>query len=286
MTAARTAYESLEPFHVLAYFNPGMGDALKDTGVDPSSFYLGARGAPLGDCAPEVVISTFYNFAPATVTAGWATARSAGLQKIADRRFAMLDASLRDILGDLADNPEITELADGFGRLASDLPLGGRALAAAWSTSTPPNGNDLLRLWNNVAILREWRGDNHISVLVGHGLDGIDACTFHESTLLDPTIRRRAMGRRLTQLTRGWSDTDWEASVDRLVARGIAERTDDGHRLTADGAALYDDIEAATDALGENVWSAPGADDLVARMRPYVKAVIDAGVLPGTKKKA
>jgi hypothetical protein len=94
------------------------------------------------------------------------------------------------------------------------------------------------------------------------------------------------MGRRLTQLTRGWSDADWEASVDRLVARGIVERTDDGHRLTADGAALYDDIEATTDALGENVWSAPGADDLVARMRPYVKAVIDAGVLPGTKKRA
>ncbi len=286
MTAARTAYESLEPFHVLAYFNPGMGDALKDTGVDPSSFYLGARGAPLGDCAPEVVISTFYNFSPATVRTGWATARAAGLQKIADRRFAMLDSSLRDILGDAADNPEIAELADGFGRLAADLPLCGRALASAWATSTPPDGNDLLRLWNNIAILREWRGDNHIAVLVVHGLDGIDACTFHEATLLDPTIRRRAMGRRLTQLTRGWPDEEWEASVDRLAERGIVERTDDGHRLTADGAALYDDIEATTDALGEQVWSAPGADELVARMRPYVKAVIDAGVLPGTKKKA
>ena len=54
---------------------------------------------------------------------------------------------------------------------------------------------------------------------------------------------------------------------------------------TADGAAVYDDIEATTDALGESVWSVPGASDLVTRTRPLVKAVLDAGVLPGTKKK-
>ncbi|GEE00236.1 hypothetical protein nbrc107696_46110 [Gordonia spumicola] len=283
MTAARTAYDSLEPFHVVAYFNPGIGAALADTGLDPHAFYLGGRGAPLGDAAAEVVASTFYNFSPALVSTGWAAARDVGLEKVAERRYLMLDEVLRHILGDDADNPEIAELADGFGRLAEGLPLGGRALAAAWSATTPPDGNNLLSLWNNIAILREWRGDNHIAVLVLHGLDGIDACTFHEATLPDPTIRRRVMGRRMTQLTRGWSDEQWEASIDSLVERGIAERTDDGHRLTSDGAALYDDIEATTDALGETVWA--GAGDLIARMRPYVKAVIDAGILPGTTKR-
>ncbi|MFZ2242221.1 MAG: hypothetical protein WAV90_22120, partial [Gordonia amarae] len=57
------------------------------------------------------------------------------------------------------------------------------------------------------------------------------------------------------------------------------------HRLTADGAATYDDIEAETDALGETVWSAPGLADALTRARPYVKTIIDAGVLPGTRKK-
>ena len=51
-SAARLAYDTLEPFHVVAYFNPGLGDAFRDTGLDPHAFYVGARGAPLGSCAP------------------------------------------------------------------------------------------------------------------------------------------------------------------------------------------------------------------------------------------
>ena len=45
----------------------------------------------------------------------------------------------------------------------------------------------------------------------------------------------------------------------------------------------YDDIEATTDAAGESVWA--GSEDLIERTRPIVKAVIDAGVLPGTRNK-
>lgn len=95
----------------------------------------------------------------------------------------------------------------------------------------------------------------------------------------------------MIKFTRGWSDADWESSVDRLVAAGLAERTGTpnalgvAHRLTADGAATYDDIEAETDALGETVWSAPGLADALTRARPYVKTIIDARVLPGTRKK-
>ena len=63
-SVARLAYETLEPFHILAYFNPGLGPAQKDTGLDGHAFYVGARAAPLGPCAPEVVTSTFYNFNP------------------------------------------------------------------------------------------------------------------------------------------------------------------------------------------------------------------------------
>ncbi|WP_132992851.1 SCO6745 family protein [Gordonia zhaorongruii] len=284
MSAARKAYEALEPFHVLAYFNPGLGDAHADTGVDPHAFYLGARGAPLGDCSAPVVISSFYNFAPDLVTAGWERARAAGLGSIADRRFEMLDEQLRAILGERADDPEIPELADAFGHLAEGLPFGGRPLAAAWAATRAPEDNHLLRLWTNVAVLREWRGDNHIATLVLHGLEALDAVTFHEATLPDPNVHRRVLGREMVKLTRGWSDADWDASVDRLVDRGLAERISDGHQLTADGAAVYDDIEATTDALTEQAWSVPEVDNLLSRIRPYVKSVIDAGVLPGTRK--
>lgn len=74
--------------------------------------------------------------------------------------------------------------------------------------------------------------------------------------------------------------------MDRLVERGLAERTDDGHRLTAAGAALYDDVEATTDALGEQFWARPELDDALQAIRPYVKAVIDAACCRGRPGKA
>ncbi|MFT4044954.1 MAG: hypothetical protein QM673_17470, partial [Gordonia sp. (in: high G+C Gram-positive bacteria)] len=283
-SAARRAYETLEPLHVLAYFNPGLKAAQHDTGLTPYAFYIGARGAPLGECAPNVVVSSFYNFAPGMVTQAWRQARDVGLARVAARREQMLDEQLRTILGDLVTDPVIATAADRFGALAAGLAFSGRPLAAAWASAAVPEPAHL-RLWHNVTILREWRGDNHIAVLINSGLDGIDALTFHESTLPDPTVRRRVLGRDRSLLTRAWTPGDWDDSVDRLVGRGLAERTEDSHRLTPAGAVLYDEIEAATDALGERVWSSPGVDELLADIRPFVKAVIDAGVLPGTRKR-
>ncbi|RPA57516.1 hypothetical protein EF294_18140 [Gordonia oryzae] len=282
---ARRAYETLEPFHILAYFNPGLGAAHQATGLNPHAFYVGARGAPLGECAPTVVTSAFFNFAPASIAKSWPKAVACGLERVSQARWTMLDEQLRTILGERADDPEIARLADVFADAGRTLPYTGRPLAAAWAESPAPTAAHL-RLWHAVAILREWRGDNHIAALVVNGLNGIDAAVFHEATLPDPTVRRRSMGREMTLLTRGWSDQDWEASVDRLVDRGLAERAGDGHRLSAAGAALYDDVEATTDALGEQLWAHTELDDALKAIRPYVKAVIDAGVLPGTTRKS
>ncbi|MDL9938382.1 hypothetical protein QSJ18_16650 [Gordonia sp. ABSL1-1] len=284
-SAARTAYETLEPFHILAYFNPGLRSAQADLGLDPYALYFGGRAAPLGACSHPVVTSTFYNFEPGLVARSWDAVLAAGLDRVAARRDAMLDEQLRTILGaGIADDPQIADLADAYTELAGRVPLSGRPLAAAWAGVTLPD-TPHLRLWYAIAILREWRGDNHIATLVGSGLNGIDAIVFHEATLPDPTVTRRIMGRPMAQLTRGWDDDAWEAAVDRLVAAGLAEREGDRHRLTPDGAALYDDIEAATDALGESLWSTAGIDEVLTRTRPLVKAVLDAGVLPGTTRK-
>lgn len=281
---ARLAYETLEPFHVLAYFNPGLSDAQEDTGLDAHAFYVGARGAPLGDCSAPVVISSFYNFAPDLITTAWTAAQATGLEKVARRREQMLDTVLSEILGEKVDDPQIADLAGRYRDIAADLPFGGRALAAAWAATTPPD-EPHLALWHAIAVLREWRGDNHIAVLVTHGLDGLDAAVFHEAQLPDSSIRRRILGRKLTQLTRGWSDEQWDASVDRLVHRGLATRTDDAHQLTEAGLDLYRTIEAETDAISGRAWTGANVESMLEDTRPYVKAVIDAGVLPGTRKK-
>lgn len=281
-SAARLAYETLEPFHIIAYFNPGLKSAQQDTGLSGYSFYVGARGAPFGPCTSSVIASAFYNFNVELIAKSWAAAVDAGLDRVHERRNQMLDDSLRDILGDSVDDASLDELASAYYELAAGLPLGGRPLAAAWSTAPKPD-TARLRLWHAVAILREWRGDNHIAALALHGLNGFDAAVFHESQLPDPTIRRRTLGKRILLLTRGWSEEEWEDSVDRLVDAGLVERVEDGHRLTPSGAATYDDIEATTDAVGESIWV--GTDDLLERTRPVVKAVIDAGILPGTRSK-
>ena len=56
--------------------------------------------------------------------------------------------------------------------------------------------------------------------------------------------------------------------------------------MTEAGTALDRHIEERTDAMASAVWkTVPDAEQLITSARPYVKAVIDAGFLPGTKKR-
>ena len=207
-SAARTAYETLEPLHVLAYFNPGLRSAWSDLGIDGTAFYVGARAAPMGPCAPAVVTAAFYNFSPALIETAWRAAVDRGLPAIAARRDQMLDEQLRAILGDRVDDPFLTESASRYAGLAAGLPTGGRALAASWAAATPPDGPAHVQLWHAIAVLREWRGDNHLAALLLHGLDGIDALTFHEAQLPDAQVRVRRLGKRLSLATRGFTEQD------------------------------------------------------------------------------
>ncbi|MBA4021296.1 MAG: hypothetical protein C0482_02940 [Gordonia sp.] len=282
---ARAAYETLEPFHVLAYFSPEIKGACADTGLDFHGWYVGARGAPLGPCDASVVAAAFFNFSPAVVTPGWDAAKAVGLDVVDARRYQMLDETLRPILGDRIADPALDELADRYAEKAATLPMGGRPLAAAWAASTPPT-QPHVRLWHSIAIIREWRGDAHIAALVIAGLDRLEALVLHESPHPDPTLRRRALGKKLVMITRGWSDDDWDAAVERLVARGLLERTETGEAMTAAGGELYDHIEDLTDDAAAAAWAGDSkSEELLSATKPFVKAVIDSGVLPGTKKK-
>jgi hypothetical protein len=282
---ARRAYETLEPYHVLAYFNPGLQDAQAELELDAQAFYVGARAAPLGETVPAVVTATFFNFAPATIERSWQAAVAAGLAEIADRRYAMLDEQYRTILGDAV--AQIAPLLPEYQAMIAELPLSGRPLGAAWAATDLPDAPHL-ELWRHLAVLREWRGDNHIAELVRHGFTGLQAGVFHEAQLPDPTVRRRVLGRRFFQLSRGWTDTDWDAAVLALTDRGLleprADSSTDPDRLTSAGFDLYREIEAGTDEITGAALGA-GFGDLIERTRPFVKPVIDAGVLPGTRKR-
>lgn len=281
---ARSFYTTSEPFHITAYFNPLLQSAADDNGLDGHGWYVGSRAEPLGPTAGSVVAAAFYNFNPALVERVWPLAVEAGLAKIAERRWAVLDTVLGDALGPLATDPKLVEIGNRLRDIGDTAVFAGRTLSSAWHSSERPEVPHLA-LWHSIAVIREWRGDGHLTALVDAQLDPTEAVVFHEALHPDPKSRR-TLGKRITQLTRQWSDDEWDAAAERLVSRGLITRTDKGEALSEAGVDLDTHIETRTDVLASSIWRAvPDAEDLITSLRPYVKAVLDAGFLPGTKKK-
>ena len=281
---ARAAYNTFEPFHITAYFNPELGSAYEDTGLDGHAWYVGARAAPMGPCAPSVVAAAFYNFNPELVERAWPAAVAVGLDTVSDRRWALLDSVLGTALGSLSADPALATLAGRLGDIGDTASFAGRPLAAAWHSVARPEVPHLA-LWHSITVLREWRGDGHLAALVDAELGSVEAAVFHEATRPTPQRGRRALGKRITQLTRQWSESEWGSAAERLATRGLLTISAEGETLTETGVALDQHIEDRTDVMASAVWKdVPDAEQLITSARPYVKAVIDAGFLPGTKK--
>ncbi len=279
---AQTAYQTLEPYHLVTYFTPHTAAAAEAAGVGGRAWYLGTRGGPLGEVPASVIGAAFFNFNPAMIERAWPKAVAAGLPAIAGHRDTMVDTTLRECLGDRVTDLELAELAVRFGDLADSAPTAGRVLGAAWQ-SLPRYGTPHLDLWRATSVLREWRGDAHVAALTVAGLSRVEALVLHEAH--DPRgVRKRTQGRDAVLFIRAWDRSDWDAAVATLAARDLV--SDDGTTLLPAGCALYDELEALTDDASAAHWSSiPDAADLLLRARPYVKAVIDAGILPGTRKK-
>jgi hypothetical protein len=118
-------------------------------------------------------------------------------------------------------------------------------------------------VWRDGDRLREYRGDAHIAVWAGDGLDPIEIGLLTEpywGLPLKSYIRSRA-----------WNDEQLDAGIDRLRSRGLLG--DDG--LTGDGRTLREGIEDRTDhALRDAI--AAVADDLAeldALLAPWGAAV-------------
>jgi len=280
---ARAAYETLEPLHVVAYFNPYLRDAAHEAGLSQLALYTGARGGPLGDCAAEVVAAAFFNFNPESIEQEWQRARSVGLAEAMAVRERTVDRTLREVLGDAVTSPELARVAADLRHVTDDLPLVGRPLSAAWAALPWPSAPHL-ELWHATALLRESRGDGHIAALVTSGLDPVEALVLHEAEHPDPKVRRRLLGKTGLLQTRRWSELQWAHAAERLQDRGLLQLGTEA--MTAQGAALFDALEDQTDDAAAAVWSERrDADELLGRARPFVKTVIDAGVLPGTTRR-
>jgi hypothetical protein len=254
--------------HRLVYFVPEAAEEYGALGVNGQGGYFASRSAPMGAIPPEVIIATFYNFSPLAVTSAmpgvWETASPASLQAA---RFRVVQRAL-DRVGVEVSDEQIGEARALVDSVVAGLDLAGKPLAAGNAAVALPD-DPLVALWQQVTVLREWRGDAHIALLVTNEVGPCECLVLQVGSGRFPL--------RLVQLTRRWDETQWSGAIARLGDRGWAAA--DGS-LTPAGVEARNQIEADTDRLCEAIWAPigdTGAARLTALIAPIHAAVDAAG---------
>jgi hypothetical protein len=185
----------------------------------------------------------------------------ASVDQVLEARLAGAVTALRAVL---PPEPERwTAAADLMEAAVLAAVTAGRALGAA-NAALPRPADPLARVWHAATVLREHRGDGHVSALVGAGLDGCQALVLRDAL---------HGGREQMQPARGWTDGEWQAAVEALVERGWLAQ--DG-RATPAGVAAHRAVEDATDRLAVQPWTALGSADqarLMGLLAPMAHAV-------------
>jgi hypothetical protein len=265
---ARKTWRTVEPLHSMIYFVPEAARAYEQLGITGTAGYFASRSAPMGAVSGEVVVSTFFNFNPELVRSAIPDAwKITTPRALVAARLEGVDRSMRRVLGeDVLASAEMTRAAE-LARVAAEEACSrvqGRPLAAGHADLDWPD-TPHLTLWHAQSILREYRGDGHIALLVTNGLSGIDALVTHAATGEVPT--------NVLQSTRGWKPEQWDASVEDLRSRGwLADGPD--LKLTEWGSGQRKEIEDQTDLLSADPYSALGdkaCEELRSIARPWSK---------------
>jgi hypothetical protein len=222
----------------------------------------------MGKVPLEVVVATFYNFAPHLVAKAIPSVwESTTPEALLEARYNGIDGAYRRVLGDdVVASAEMTEAATLAREATTVLSELGRPLYAGHASlpwPEPPH----LQLFHAQTLLREYRGDGHIAALTVAGLDAISALVTHIAS-------DAGVSEAMIRATRGWTDDEWSAGVARAEARGLVK---DG-ALTAAGKELRDRVEQQTDEMAVAPYEHLGVDR-VERLReltrPWSKAITE-----------
>lgn len=240
------AHRAIEPLHNHVYFAPETEQELTAVGLRPGRMcYFAGRAAPMGAVGPGTVTATFYNFSPNLVArhipGAWTLASPA---QVLSARLTAARASLTRLLGgpDEASAPDVRELAGLLREACSVLTPEGRPLYAGHADLPWPD-EPVLQLWHAASLLREYRGDGHITTLLLADLSGLEALITHTAT-------GRGFLPEVAKAGRGYSDDEWAAGCAALADRGLL----DDAGLTDEGRELRDRLEAETDVLSADPW--------------------------------
>jgi hypothetical protein len=257
---------------VVAYFSPEAAENYKAAGSRGGlRAYFGVRSAPMGAVSPEVVVATFYNFAPYLVAKAvpsvWETTTP---EQLYEARYAGVEATYRRILGDeIVDSDQMAEAAALAREATTALRTEGRPLFAGHATLPWPDAPHS-QLFHAQTLLREHRGDGHVAALVLADLDPLEALVTHLGDG-DPG----QMPLAAVRATRGWTDDDWNAGLDRCRTRGLIDA--DG-ACTELGLALREQVEVMTDSAAVAAYQHLGGaktERLRALVKPWSRAVSD-----------
>jgi hypothetical protein len=240
------AYRAVEPLHNHVYFAPETEQHLTAVGLRPGRMcYFAGRAAPMGAVGPGVVTATFYNFSPTLVARhiprAWSLASPA---EVLTARLSAARASLTRLLGgpEAAAAPEVRELAGLLREACSVLTPEGRPLYAGHADLPWPE-EPLLQVWHAASLLREYRGDGHLTTLLLADLSGLEALISHTAT-------GRGFTEQVAKIGRGYSEEEWAAGCASLADRGLL----DDAGLTEAGEELRARLEAETDVLSADPW--------------------------------
>ncbi|MCX4767330.1 hypothetical protein OG562_41485 [Streptomyces sp. NBC_01275] len=273
-TVARALWERFEPVHDLVYFAPEVRRATDELGMRGYWMgYFALRAAPLGRVPASVVTSCFYVFHPDRVARAvpdaWGYAEPAD---VVAARARAVDAAMTGLYGPEVVASDMTaEAADLAWAAAQAADTAGRVLGAANQALARPE-QPHVRLWQALTTLREHRGDGHVAVLVGRGVGPVAAMLLKSAAgESDEEFQRQ---------TRKWDVEQWQAARAELRERGWLG--EDG-RLTKEGIAVREEVEAETDAAAAQPWTALGAEGtarLAHLLGPLARTVLDSGIVP------
>ena len=282
LSPARRVWDVVEPIAASVYFAPEAHQAYQEIGFDGPSrvvrgiefpnmlAYFVSRGACLGDhVSGHLVAAAFGVFkrpmVVAAVEEGWQRTDAPTVLAARERGAS---ASLRRMLG---EEPEGLAWATGvLQRMAEAGPAEGRYLHSGLLSLGYP-GHPMGDFWRAADLVREHRGDSHIAAWIDADLDATEV-----GLLTDPW---RGQPLKSWVRSRGWTEEELDAAVDRLRLRGYL----DGDELTFAGRDLREDIESATDHMEARMVDALGddADALFMLLDGWCDQVVAAGGYPG-----
>lgn len=268
---ARRLFELTEPVALVNFRSDEPNEAMAELGfTNYWDGYFAGRSAPLGRVPAEVVHAAFYNFADGEVARHlpkvWDTTTPEAAHAARERGCV---AALLRILGDLVGTPGLSRAADLLVKAATSASTEGRVMYAGLRALPVPQ-EPVARLWHAANMLREHRGDGHITALVSEQVGGLEA---HVLCALDMDIYPAESFGRIHHLPRQLL----AELMDGLRARGLVDV--DG-RFTAAGRATKDRVEALTDVLAEAPYDALDADELaelISVLEPISAALVATG---------